>query len=1836
MTNNRHSLIKIFNELKNKHGLNKDLLPGGKGDKAHDADFSKKEVAMGHKVEAEHTSNPKVAAEITRDHLTENPQYYSKLKSGGLADELNKGLRGDWQKEGYKLEHLNSPGQPGHRIVATDKEGNRVGSLPFFEHKNGVLKVSPGSMVFVDDAHRRKGLASAMYTYAEQKLGKKFQRGLTTPFGSKLWGQNDRPFGALEKASDDWKKQGYVIGHKADKSGKITVFAYHPANKGKMSGMTIFHPSDMRPAQVFVSPDDRRKGIATGMYQYAEKLTGKKMNPGETQTDMGKKLWGDPNRRFGKSKGLEKGLNGDWEKEGGYHFEIYPSPSGGVHIRAYHPSVMWGNNFVSESGNGEHSVSTSIMPDTFLEKYGRDFSVPYEDSRIRNNIPGKGGMVSSVTVDSSGQIHGSNTYPSHQRKGLATELYLKAQNFLGKPVKPDTAQSSDAKALWNQPNRPFGKSEDDTSYRIQHTAPTSDGGSPLHDLTNTFPADLYSPNGARYYGHGVPYDHKAMSVINSSKGNPSSKVRIYRAVPKTKTNAEQIAELESHKKHILKTGKMPKGAWPGFENRDKSDYYDFASNMIDSLKQRPEIEAPKMNINRGDWVSLTREYAKDHGEGVHGKGNFLILSKVVPASHVWSDGNSIHEWGYDPKPDVKKSEDSRKDPLEKVYMVGNSAFPERSDPDGTPHPTRDWYHVVTDQVTKKKAFALKPEHAKRADNELASAYSSFLKKNPQLTQEHKIMLHKLANHIAQDSGRHILSDSTHPQTGVKSIRSRHLASAFLGKPGYAISFNPDNSVNISAERHSKQKGALNPTSHWTFDGQLSYKEEQPTSIAGLRRSYGNDNEKMAKSVRRGEGSVASGELPRGSDAGSPGSRSGAFRAEGSKRLEKSSNDFRMGESGDVHVRFGTGKMRQLRDLIRSKGDVANARRLEQDHKINLNEYGVNHLKDKNGDLAAKDIQDHINRLDPKHYQYSISSYGSSEFGGPGEPDYGAILAHPDHALRLKELSDLYKEQTLPILDRIKRSAWSRKPADLADVFADDAYGEYERKKNLTLDELKRIPQKSAGDLQVIKAYEDAERSESEHLKRHMNIIAGHEKRFPTPPDNESDPDYDEYLDDAKSQQRHSIENSNVFQLNATPKHIQELKDAGVYDTYKALLSLTSEDHPVHPHKGIGWVRFTGDRKGIHIDEIQTDMGHNLAKMIQKDESGKTDHIKKNLNDIPKIQKILFEGKHPSEVLHEAFHQYLRDKGYAGAPVHIWQAKPKAEAAWMDTSELITPTSVKEYMRYPSFTGHGQETKKWVDANRQELDRRAKSIGYESAAQQMFIEQGGGGFGLKVPLPLPAHMTEGYNKIPKKMGYKPSKYGEIPTQREQEPTGQPTWAQKLAKARSKLAKSSPGQFFVDFDGVPKTREKKGLYATWELSKQDLKNILKNWDKHTWEYASASRPSASEKFHATARSRQSLSAPVSDYLKSKGATKGRVLYHGVGRDDVGADALNAEKYDPFHPNPEIRKQPSGKFDEVHSHYTLNVVDKDTGKGIIQHLHDLLNENGKAVISVRRDLPKTNPLAKSKGVDTHHDVPWVAGYSQDGSEIYIDKSVPKHMRLKGGRVINVHKYLEIHEDTEKTMIDDFGYDYDHAHEIALEAEKRAVELDGILWQEYDDFMQKFIRCSPGKHYEHVPGDLDLSPEIDDNDVQMINKIKGALGKSAQIPEVASVAIVNGDRILMGRRSDNQKFTLPGGHLNPDETPENGARRELFEEAGIKPNNLKYLGSERIACEDGITRLIHSFVAVGPHRTDSGRDPDKEVKTWQWVDCSKGLPQNIASNLHSKKNVTLKFLGLQKWNKM
>lgn len=208
-------------------------------------------------------------------------------------------------------------------------------------------------------------------------------------------------------------------------------------------------------------------------------------------------------------------------------------------------------------------------------------------------------------------------------------------------------------------------------------------------------------------------------------------------------------------------------------------------------------------------------------------------------------------------------------------------------------------------------------------------------------------------------------------------------------------------------------------------------------------------------------------------------------------------------------------------------------------------------------------------------------------------------------------------------------------------------------------------------------------------------------------------------------QRHNSDDSKVLRINLTNDHIQQMKDAGVYDTYRKWLGETG-GHPIGPHS-VGWIRYTGDHdNGLFVDEVQTDLGRSPGDQL---EAHTRYTMKKNLlarrrdqtltpeeqvhidnhatnarqyldNHYPPehfdaIKKIVFGDRNPTELLHETFHQWARDSGFAGVPIAIHSPESK-KAVVVDSSHMAPDDPVPAhfldtYNKIPRSMGMAQRT-----------------------------------------------------------------------------------------------------------------------------------------------------------------------------------------------------------------------------------------------------------------------------------------------------------------------------------------------------------------------------------------------------------------------------------------------------------------------------------------------------------------------------------------------------------------
>jgi len=161
-----------------------------------------------------------------------------------------------------------------------------------------------------------------------------------------------------------------------------------------------------------------------------------------------------------------------------------------------------------------------------------------------------------------------------------------------------------------------------------------------------------------------------------------------------------------------------------------------------------------------------------------------------------------------------------------------------------------------------------------------------------------------------------------------------------------------------------------------------------------------------------------------------------------------------------------------------------------------------------------------------------------------------------------------------------------------------------------------------------------------------------------------------------------------------------------------------------------------------------------------------------------------------------------------------------------------------------------------------------------------------------------------------------------------------------------------------------------------------------------------------------------------------------------------------------------------------------------------HKKLRIPDNLVSSLMLDRALDAILRRVKKLDRTHDIPYLAGYSVDGKTIYIDRHLPRTMSYKG-RKIEVDRYLIMHEEVEKTLIDQLDLHYLHAHQIATRAEEAAVRADGVLWRDYDRFMQKYIKRIGDERLKKVPEDLDLKPYRDEHDFDLIERMRKGLTK-------------------------------------------------------------------------------------------------------------------------------------------
>lgn len=188
---------------------------------------------------------------------------------------------------------------------------------------------------------------------------------------------------------------------------------------------------------------------------------------------------------------------------------------------------------------------------------------------------------------------------------------------------------------------------DETEQDSRHKAPYRDEEgffSPAYDVSKSFPG-IYTMSFAKAlneYGTGSESDPESLQIIRNIQNDPEAKVKIYRAVEKGLQ--DNISDLKQDRKYINRNGSVP--PWTDVPPHSADEYSEFVDSQIENLGS-VEGASIQATINPKDWVAISRQYAIDYGESSIPNG-YTILTKTVKAKELFTEGNSINEWGYDP------------------------------------------------------------------------------------------------------------------------------------------------------------------------------------------------------------------------------------------------------------------------------------------------------------------------------------------------------------------------------------------------------------------------------------------------------------------------------------------------------------------------------------------------------------------------------------------------------------------------------------------------------------------------------------------------------------------------------------------------------------------------------------------------------------------------------------------------------------------------------------------------------------------------------------------------------------------------------------------------------------------------------------------------------------------------------------------------------------------------------------------------------------------------------------------------------------------------------------
>ena len=794
---------------------------------------------MGRRVEREHTKDKGVAAEITRDHLAEDPKYYSKLKDAGLADELEKGLRGDWQKEGYQIRHEKPYKNKGRMesISVVSLDGVDVARFKFaYSKANNELNVLAAD---VHPDHQRKGIATAVYNQMESKTNLKL-----TPTSSQtqdaraLWNQPNRPFGKSENLSKS-QPQLRSIADSYNKKANLPHIQHmsqlpelDPDLAGKLAQAHTdmrhdpHHPEVKKAYTSLINETlDQYHHLLDHGYKFSPIKPGQ-ANPYPTSKHMlhdvhaNKHLWYFP---------TEQGFGSDPDTQDHPLLQKIKTrdgkevPANDI-FRAVHD--IFGH---AKEGNGFGPKGEEAAWSHHMQMFTPDAQKALTaETRLQNH------WVNWGPHKEHNRANPSQTIYAPQKAGLPPTWALTTQHFADtKKTENLEKGSAQKRAKFN----PVSDLPDEHRRAVKNwvknavdrnLVPKLEGGArhrALHKLTSQALTRMNKDTGEREYllfRGKTEHDHRnndqlkgllsfspdpdvadRFNSIFLSRGFSSIDDLFHKTHPVNMAIANYINHVQANG-HNEETK-----AAAASVNRLKNKYMGgiFASWVPESaIHHIPNAIGDKLSSNK-----MVPNYHQDEQEVIinsdHPKFKFHKFGRehIGMLQDLYQDHvASVVKTKMTP---IKKFED-----IAKMYYYKGTYRAENYDPEGMAHPEKPYVKVTS--KSGNAVWAYKPEVASQHEKRFMDNFNKLI--NSQfLSSKGKQHFYKLSRQVLSDPDRHVIATGEH---GHQHLRLRHLMHVMENKEGNFMEETPDG-IKITSIRHSNRKDK-NPEIHsWHFDGE---------------------------------------------------------------------------------------------------------------------------------------------------------------------------------------------------------------------------------------------------------------------------------------------------------------------------------------------------------------------------------------------------------------------------------------------------------------------------------------------------------------------------------------------------------------------------------------------------------------------------------------------------------------------------------------------------------------------------------------------------------------------------------------------------------------------------------------------------------------------------------------------------------------------------------------------------------------------------------------------------------------------------------------------------------